>query len=208
MLRHKQGFWLLAIVLSVLLAVTGCSSSANQSSNKVSDSNTPSKEKVRVTLGSGENGGAYYIIGAAMADIISNNYNLEVTPEATGGSIENDRLVGNKQVEFALSSAGSINEALTGTGDFANKPLELRNVGAGGTMYQTIVVRKDSGIKTMADFKGKKIALGQPGGSSGAKGVRMLELAGLKKGDYTAIYLSWSEMSDAIKDKNIDVGIW
>jgi len=75
-------------------------------------------------------------------------------------------------------------------------------------MYQTIIVRKESNIKSVTDLKGKKIGMGSPGGAAGAIAERMLKVAGLEKGDYNPDYLSWSEMATALKDKNIDCGIW
>lgn len=58
----------------------------------------------------------------------------------------------------------------------------------------------------IADFKGRRIAVGQPGGGALIANKTELALLGLTFNDFKPIYLSSSETINAIKDGNIDVG--
>ena len=65
------------------------------------------------------------------------------------------------------------------------------------------VTREDSGIKALADLKGKKVHLGNPGGFGGimTKGVLKGHGLDIDKGDYQGMYLKTSQAMDQLRDK-------
>lgn len=69
------------------------------------------------------------------------------------------------------------------------------------------MVYDDSGIKSLADFKGKRVFLGPPGGGAYASASRLLGLmAGLKVGeDYDDVNASWSSAAQGFQDRQFDV---
>jgi NitT/TauT family transport system substrate-binding protein len=80
---------------------------------------------------------------------------------------------------------------------------QIETVGATGAM----VVRKDLGIKTMADLKGKKIA-NQTGSSIGNIFVDQVGPAnGLKKGDFQEVRMDVNNMIAAMAAKTVDAMI-
>ncbi len=71
-----------------------------------------------------------------------------------------------------------------------------------------IITQADSGIKTLADIKGKKVFLGPPGGAAWQSSYDWLkDIAGLdlNNGDYESIKASWGSALQGFQDGQIDV---
>lgn len=78
------------------------------------------------------------------------------------------------------------------------------------TLYpETIqfVTTQDKGIKTIADLKGKKVAVGASGSGAEANARQILEAYGITYNDIDVQYLSFGEAVDALKDGNVDAGV-
>jgi len=71
------------------------------------------------------------------------------------------------------------------------------------TGWCNYVVRADSGINSIADLKGKKVHLGNPGGFGGVmtKGVFRGHGIDIDKKDYKGMYLKTSQAMDQLRDK-------
>ena len=68
-----------------------------------------------------------------------------------------------------------------------------------------IVTLKKSGIKSVADFKGKRIAVGAAGSGTEANARQIMEAYGIKYDDIKVQYLSFGEAASALKDGNVDL---
>ena len=70
-----------------------------------------------------------------------------------------------------------------------------------------IAVYDSSGIKSIADAKGKRVFLGPPGGAAFTTMKRLFKaVAGLEEGeDYEAVKLGWDAAAAAFQDGNLDV---
>ena len=127
-------------------------------------------------------------------------------PGATGGSVENTRMLHAKEVDLAYTS--EMYEAYHGTGRWKkDKPMkELRSVYTFPYGGFQIITLADSGIRKMADLKGKRVVLG-PAGSGGANRAERIYLPahGLNKGDYAARLLAYSDACKALRDGAVDV---
>lgn len=72
-----------------------------------------------------------------------------------------------------------------------------------------IVTVESTGIKTMADLKGKRVSTGSPGGATEVMAFRVIEAAGLDKDkDMKRERLGVAESVNAIKDGKIDAFFW
>ena len=72
-----------------------------------------------------------------------------------------------------------------------------------------VVTVEGSGVKTMADLKGKRVSTGAPGSATEVMAFRLLEAAGLDKDkDVKRERLSVAESVNAIKDRKIDAFFW
>lgn len=165
-------------------------------------------ENVNLILATGGTAGTYYPFGGAMAKIWNSKIpGMNAVAQTTGASGENIRLINKKEVELALVQSDTLDQAWNATEAF-KEPLQAMNAIA--VLYPEIiqvVVGADSGIKTFADLKGKKVGVGAPGSGTEANFRQLMDIYGLKKEDINAQYLSFAESAEAYKDKHIDAFI-
>ena len=163
---------------------------------------------VSISIGSGTSGGAFYMVGAALAQTIQKYTNYAVTSEATGGTSENISLVADESTTIGMGMCDDIIAAYKGERDYKGSPADnLRILMAGQTNTFHIIVRADSDVKTLKDIKGKRVSLGP----SGAPyfGPDMVEAATgyVKDKDYKGQYLGHNQAADALQNGDIDVVI-
>ena len=159
-----------------------------------------------MSFGTGSPAGTYYFLGAGFASII-NKYvpGVRVTAESTAASTENARLMIRGQMDMGLACMGTL-AALKAQGMDVNK---VRLIAVGHTSDAHWIVRKESSIKKIEDFKGKVIGVG-PAGSATLNIYSKKHLAagwGITFKDIKPKYLSFSEITTALRDKTIDAGI-
>jgi len=193
---------LMVVFLSLLLlfAIGGCGG------NNQSEENTGGKT-TQLSFATAGTGGTFYPLGGGIAKIINEHYpNLNVTAEATGGSVENARLLTNHTADIAFMSADTAYEAYEGIGAFN----ESMNVLALMTTYNQpthFIALADSDINSIEDIKGKKVAVGSPGSGTEHKTAQILESLGITYDDFDEQFLSFSESASALKDGDIDAAI-
>ncbi|MFP4662310.1 MAG: TAXI family TRAP transporter solute-binding subunit [Halanaerobiales bacterium] len=159
-----------------------------------------------ISIATGGTGGTYYPLGGGMAEIFNNNLdNVNATAEVTGASVENSRLVQYGEVELAFVQNDVIYYGYTGTELFADEKLaDVRGI---ATLYPEviqIVTTEETGIDSIADFVGKRIAVGAPGSGTEANARQIITAYGLSYDDITVDYLSFAEAVDQLKDGHID----
>jgi len=162
-------------------------------------------KKTFLTIGTGSPGGAYYPLGGGMSVIIQKTIDgVRCAAESTGASVENSRLVGIGDTDMGMVMGSVAFKAVEGLEPFDKKyPLV-----ALFQMYpapEHIVTTKQSGIKTIADLKGKKVSIDVPGSGCSTMATAILEEAGfdLEK-DLKLANLSQSESVQALKDGIVD----
>jgi TRAP transporter TAXI family solute receptor len=167
------------------------------------------QERTFLTLASGSPGGVYYPLGGGMAVAIEKTVpELRCASESTGASVENSRLVGNGNSDMGMVMGSVAHKARDG-----EKPFEKKfDVVALFQMYpapEHIVTTTQTGIKSIADLKGKKVSIDVPGSGCATMAAAILEQAGfdLKK-DLTIANLSQSESVQALKDGVVDAAFF
>ena len=160
-----------------------------------------------VSIATGGTGGTYFILGSGMGKIIEKYVpNVKVSVESTAATIENIRLVASKKVQFAIVMPDGAYFAYHGGREFKDtKYPNLRSVMSGHSSPMHFIVRSDSGIKSLADLKGKRVALSAPGSTAVFMAESALEAYGLSKKDYKPMLLSYAEQANALRDKTIDM---
>lgn len=126
--------------------------------------------------------GTYYIAAQAIAAIVS-KYSPQITVVAIpgGGSVSNCRAVGKGDVPMSLSTSLVAYYAYRGLEPFfAGEPYpKLRLVAPIHPLIVGFIVRADSGIKTVYDLEGKRIAIGEPGSGDAVVSEIILKEAGI-----------------------------
>jgi len=161
--------------------------------------------KKYLSLGTGDPAGTFYFIGAGFANLINKFVpEVRVIAESTQASEENFHYLIRKKMDLGLVAIHVIDPALEKKLDLSG----LRLIALGHTSDRHWIVRKDSPIKSLADFKGRRVAVGSPGSGTLVSSKTELGSAGkLTFEDIKPAYLSFSESITAIRDGTVDVGV-
>jgi TRAP transporter TAXI family solute receptor len=157
-------------------------------------------------IGTGGTAGTYYPVGGMIANAVSQPGKIIATAQASNGSLANVTAVGSGQMEAGFSQSDVATWAYTGTGAFEGKPkiADLRLI---ATLYPEdihLVVKKNSGIKSVADLKGKRVALDEPGSGTLVDARLVLAAYGVKESDIKPEYIKPNQAGDKLKDGSLD----
>jgi TRAP transporter TAXI family solute receptor len=159
----------------------------------------------RIKIASGNVGGAYFPMGNAIAQVLSTKVpGLLATGEASGGSSQNIRMLDSRQIDFALANASITFPAIRGGSDGFEKPYPVRAVMTLHSSVNMFLALKDSGIRTIADMKGKRVSVGPAGGGWDAYTKPILAAHGVTFDDFTPVYEGQSSAVDMLTDGNVD----
>jgi TRAP transporter TAXI family solute receptor len=122
--------------------------------------------------------------------------------------VENMQRLATKRAELAYTLADTLDDAVKGQGKF-KEPLPIRSLATLYTNMMHIVVKADSGIRTVKDLKGKRVSTGSPVSGTEVIADRILRAYGLDwMKDITRERLGVGESADALKDGKIDAFFW
>jgi uncharacterized protein len=162
-----------------------------------------------VNILTGGTSGIYYPLGVALSQIYGKALpDAKSSVQATKASVENLNLLeaGHGEVAFTLGDA--LSSAWKGEEEAGFKvPLrKLRTIAGMYPNYIQIVARKDAGIKTLADLKGKRISVGAPKSGTELNARAILAAAGLGYQDFARVdYLPFGESVELMKSRQLDV---
>jgi TRAP transporter TAXI family solute receptor len=156
----------------------------------------------------GGTSGVYYPLGVAIGKIYSDRLpNVKTQVQATKASVENLILLQQGRGEIAFALGDSLKAAWQGDAEagFKTKLDRLRTIGAIYPNYIQIVATADSGIKTLADLKGKRLSVGAPKSGTELNSRAILAAAGLSYRDIGKVeYLPFAESVDLMKNRQLD----
>lgn len=201
----KRSLILLMVMALMTTMVVGCGEKAEEP--EAQPEKTP--EQVFINIGTGGTSGTYYPLGGAMAEILKENIpGVNATAESTGASVNNINLLTQGDIDLALVQNDVSYYAENGTELFKDSG-KVEGLQAIATLYPEvcqIVTTAKTGITSVADFKGKKIAVGAAGSGVEANARQILAAYGLTYDDIDPQYLSFAEAANGLKDGNIDAG--
>lgn len=213
----------LAMALSIFL-VAGCGGSSAASASTPASSEPVSSGAAAVSsaaptassgtdikmwrIGTASMTGNFYTMGSALAQMITDKIDgTEGAAQATGGSADNCFLLQDKEIDLALSQSATVKEAVEGKSAFEGAKIEtMRGIGVLYIMDFHVVVNNKSGIKTIPEISGKKVAVAQMGGGVEVNANILLSEFGVT--DYTPIYGTMGEAIDAVKTGEADALIY
>lgn len=118
-------------------------------------------------FGAGQQGSQNYGVNAALAQAIEAGTGTAVTVQSFGGATAFLPLLGTDELDMAAVVTPDLADALRGTGPFAGMVQDkIRVVAPLLPSPVGLMVRADSGIATIADLKGKRVAWGIPAQAS------------------------------------------
>ncbi|MCU7994795.1 TAXI family TRAP transporter solute-binding subunit [Shewanella glacialipiscicola] len=161
-----------------------------------------------INILTGGTSGVYYPIGVALSQLYDNGIEGSKTSvQATKASVENLNLLQSGRGELALALGDSVAAAYQGDIDAGfKKPLDkIRIIAAAYPNYIQIVANKESGIKTLADLKGKRISVGAPKSGTELNARSIFKAAGLSYEDMGKVeFLPYAESVELIKNRQLD----
>ena len=168
-----------------------------------------SKQCTRLSIATGGTTGVYYVYGGGYAKIISANLDgVEATASATSASVDNIKLVTAGRADVAFTLADTAADAVQGKESFGS-PQPVRALARIYDNYTQVAATEGSGVKKVADLKGKRVSIGAPNSGTLVIAQRMLAAAGLDPaGDIRAQRLGINESVQAMKDGTIDAFFW
>ncbi|MDD0998157.1 TAXI family TRAP transporter solute-binding subunit [Pseudomonas sp. TNT2022 ID1044] len=163
---------------------------------------------VFINILTGGTSGVYYPIGVGLSQIYGDGIpGAKTSVQATKASVENLNLLQAGRGELALALGDSVADAKNGVEDAGFKaPLtKLRAIAGAYPNYIQIVANKESGIKTLADLKGKTISVGAPKSGTELNARAIFKAAGLTYEDMSKVqYLPFAESVELIKNRQLD----
>jgi uncharacterized protein len=163
---------------------------------------------VFINILTGGTSGVYYPIGVGLSQIYSDGIpGSKTSVQATKASVENLNLLQAGRGELALALGDSVADAKNGVEDAGFKaPLtKLRALGGAYPNYIQIVASQESGIKSLADLKGKTISVGAPKSGTELNARAIFKAAGLTYEDMGKVqYLPFAESVELIKNRQLD----
>jgi len=192
MKKSRALFWIFAIMFTLTLASGGSSMA---------------KQMTFLAIATGGTGGVYYPIGGALAQAISNKVEgVSATAQSGNASVSNCNLVARGDAETAFVQNNIADEAYNGRGSFEGRPLKsLRVIAALFPETIQIVARKESNIKTMADVKGKIVAVGDKGSGTEVDTRNILSVHNLTYNDIKPLYVDYSVAAQRLQDDQGDM---
>jgi hypothetical protein len=163
-----------------------------------------------LSIATGGTGGVYYPLGGGMAAVLSKYVTgMQATAEVTGGSVANLQLIGTGKPYIALTMADATLDAFKGQDKFTGKPVAVRTLMILYPNRMHVATITATGIKKIADLKGKRVSTGSGGSATEVMAFRVIEAAGLDKDkDMTRERLGVAESVNALKDRKIDAFFW
>ncbi|MFJ6784739.1 TAXI family TRAP transporter solute-binding subunit [Streptomyces yangpuensis] len=195
--------------LAVAALVAAVAATACGGGKQTENTAEPGKKGGRLTIATGATTGVYYQIGGGLAELISENLNgYRATATSTGASVQNIQGLGAGTYDIAFSLMDTAGDAVEGKGAFS-APQQVEALTRLYPNYTQVLVRADSGIKSLEDMKGKRVSTGAPASGTEEIANRLLKAAGLDPAkDVTAVRLALPETVDAMKDSTIDAMFW
>ena len=156
---------------------------------------------VDLRIMTGPQGGSWYPLGGAIAEILKKEVPGTAASVLPGAGIINIQGTESGQTEIGFGNAVSTVDAIAGREPFKAPAKNVRQLATLYMQYFQVVVLADSGINTVADFKGKSIAV-QPRGNTGEQMTReLLQVYGLSYKDMAKVsHVSYNDAVALMKD--------
>jgi uncharacterized protein len=161
----------------------------------------------RITIGTNPAGSIYYSLGGGIAKVLTEQMGAQAIVQPLAGSSVALPLVNNGELTGSLASTLDSGAAYRGENAYQGKAMKnLRSLVRIFSLPYTFTVRADSGIKTIADLKGKRVVM-EFKALLGLKPMNeaLIKAGGLELSDVIPISVGGLKQGlDAVADKTAD----
>lgn len=160
---------------------------------------------MKIRIGTNEPGGTFNTQGKALAEMLlsAGVADAEIV-ECVSASVENARRLGAGDLQFGFMAANWIGRALRGESPFT-APIAIRMASPANAGPMFFVVRRDSGLSTIDDLRGKRVAVGPEGGGMVQHMHSILDALGMGFGAIRPVYVNFAEGAEALIAGEVDV---
>lgn len=159
-----------------------------------------------LSMGTAPVGGTFPVVGGAIAEVLNDHRgdnDWKVQAKGTKGSQENIRSLEQDELELALSNAAITYFAVRGQEGW-EKPYDMRSIVTLAPNVAMFISRSDSGVRSIADLKGKRVIIGPSGAGFEMFVKPMLEEHGISFADFTQLNATQSGSVDMLADGSAD----
>jgi TRAP transporter TAXI family solute receptor len=162
---------------------------------------TGAAEAQQVRLMTGPQGGSWYPLGGAIANIAAKDgVNVQVLP---GAGIANVRAIAEGKADLGFGNSISTVDGIAGNAPFESVQENVCNVATLYPQYFQIVVNADSGIESIEDVRGQSIAIQPKGNTAEAISAQLFEVYDMTYDDMGRVsFVSYTDAVSLMKDNN------
>ena len=203
----------LAAAMMLTVALTGCGNSSAPApapapapgASEPAPAPAPA-EKLDIVLATGSTSANYYAVGGVMSTVLNDKLTKSnITVTSTGASKANVQLLQDNEANFAILQNDVAYYASTGT-DLFEGEAAYTEWGALCSLYDEVVqvFTLDPSIKSFSDLKGKTVSVGAAGSGDNFAAGQIFAEFDMTFDDVNAVYQSYSDSAEGMKDGKID----
>src|SRR5215470_17293409 len=145
-----------------------------------------------IRIGTAEWDGTFHSQGTALKAVLERRPSLAPVAvlESSSASIENANRLHASEIEFGFMASNWIGRAKNGEPPFA-QPIDIRMAAPMNAGPLFFVTRADSGIRTVADLRGKRVVVGMKTSGMVQHAHNIFPVLGMSFSDFTPVYLDF-----------------
>ena len=203
-MKKKLALILSAVLVFTMLFLTACGDKTDKTPDN--DAAAGDLSSISINVGTGGSTGTYYGFCNVISSLLKEKTGAQLSIQSSGASKANILDVDDGIVDMAIVQNDVMDYAYNGTSLFADVGAikSFSTLGAAYAEVCQIVARADSGIKTVADLKGKKVSVGDSGSGVEFNAQQILGAYGIAFANIDKQNLSFQASADALKDGKID----
>ncbi|NPV70815.1 MAG: TAXI family TRAP transporter solute-binding subunit [Firmicutes bacterium] len=164
--------------------------------------------KKRLNIATATTGGAYYPAGIAAAQLFTEQAGVQASASTSAGSVENIDLLMKGEADIVCVQSNILQWAYEGSDTYKGKPnQDLRILAPILSQHYNFVIRKNAGIKSVRDWKGKRVVVGRAGSGTVSTHEMVLGAFGMTLQDVKPDYIGQAEAIEAIRNGLADATI-
>lgn len=159
-----------------------------------------------IRIGTSEHGGTFYTQGEALAELFNRGRagTEQCVVKTTDASIHNAEQLDREELEFGFMASNWIGRAKDATAPFKQK-IAIRMVAPANAGPMCFVKMAGSPIQSVAEFKGKRIAIGSRGSGMEQHIHTIFDVLEIPFDSFTPVHMGFAEGADALVAGAIDV---